>query len=207
MMLDFWLQEANATHWAEVQRLAQDPSPAAFAKIRKYVLESLRISCTPAYGVFRVCAAQSATIIDGARTSVAHAGDVIFLDFLKAGTDPSKFPDPLKFNLDRPEEDYIHQGYGPHQCLGREITFVSLAVQLRAFARLKNLRRAPGPAGKLLSKTLPGSTFKVFLNEKLDAWTPFPRTLQVIFDDFWGLAYNFHYGRGVCLGGKFWTIW
>ncbi|PVH87692.1 heme peroxidase [Cadophora sp. DSE1049] len=151
MMLDFWLQEANASLWSKVQELARDSSPAAFAKLRKYVLESLRISCTPAYGVFRICASPSATIIDGDARHEAHTGDVIFLDFLKAGTDPKKFPAPLEFNLDRPEEDYIHQGWGPHQCLGYEITFISLAVQLRCFARLKNLRRAPRPAGRLLS--------------------------------------------------------
>jgi len=184
MMLDFWLQEENATLWLEVQKLAQDNSPAAFTKLRKYVLESLRISCTPAYGVFRVCASPSATITDGDQSITAHAGDVIFLDFLTASNDPAKFPDPDQFKLDRPEENYIHQGWGAHQCLGREITFISLATQLRCFARLKGLRRVPGPAGRLVSKFLPGTTFKVFLNETQDQWTPFPRTLQVAFDGY-----------------------
>lgn len=183
MMLDFWVEEANAVHWEEVKRLAQDDAPESLQKIRKYVLESLRISCSPAYGVFRICAAPTATIIDGSRTITARQGETIFLDFLHAGTDPDKFPDPLEIKLDRPEEEYIHQGWGAHQCLGREGAFTSLAVQLRAFARLKNLRRA-GPAAKLKWKFLPGTTFKVFLNEMLDAWTPFPRSLAIVVDEF-----------------------
>lgn len=183
MLLDFWLDPANASHWEGIKRLAQDDTTESLQQIRKYVLESLRINCTPAYGVFRTCATPTATIIDGSRTITVKQGDTIFLDFLHAGTDPTKFPNPLEIKLDRPEEDYIHQGWGAHECLGREITFMSLAVQLRAFARLKGLRRA-GLGAKLKWKYLPGTTFKVFLNESLDAWTPFPRSLPVVFDGF-----------------------
>lgn len=65
--------------------------------------------------------------------------------------------------------NYIHFGRGPHACLGRPIAVTAMAAQLRIFAQLKNLRRAPGIAGELKSKTVNGS-FKVFMKEDWSDW-------------------------------------
>ena len=106
------------------------------------------------------------------------------MSFITASVDPNIFPDPLEIRLDRPDELYIHQGYGAHTCLGRPIVMNAMAVQLGVFARLKNLRRAPGPAGQLKSTTVNNGAFEVYMNEDWSDWTPFPANMKVQFDDF-----------------------
>jgi len=125
----------------------------------------------------------SATVVDGEKQLPVKRGDTIFADFVTANVDAKAFPDPLKIKLDRPDSSYIYQGYGEHTCLGRPIVMVSMAVQLGAFARLKNLRRAPGPAGQLKATTVNGA-FQVYMNEDWSDWTPFPANMKVQFDEF-----------------------
>jgi len=162
--------------------VAQEDTPEAFEKLRKYALEAFRLA-TPSFGVLRAVGVDSATIIDGERQVPVKKGDTIFLDFVTAGVDPKVFPDPLKIKLDRPDSAYIHHGDGGHACLGRPIVMIAMAVQLGAFARLKNLRRAPGPAGQLKSTTVNGA-FVVYMNEDWSDWTPFPVNMKVLFDGF-----------------------
>ena len=126
---------------------------------------------------------ENATVVDGERQIPVKRGDTIFADFVTANVDPKAFPDPLEIKLDRPDSSYIHQGYGGHTCLGRPIVMIAMAVQLGAFARLKNLRRAPGPAGQLKATTVNGA-FQVYMNEDWSEWTPFPANMKVQFDGF-----------------------
>ncbi len=114
-----------------------------------------------------------AVIEDGARKVSVKQGDTIFVDFVTAGTDPLKFPDPLQIKLDRPDELYIHHGWGPHSCLGRPIVTTAAASMLRVFAKLGNLRRAPGPAGEMKNKVV-GGAFKQFLLPDGSDWGAFP---------------------------------
>jgi cytochrome P450 len=111
-------------------------------------------------------------------------GDTIFTDFVAAGTDSSKFPNPQEIKLDRPDEDYIHHGWGPHSCLGRPIVTTAAASMLRVFARLGNLRRAPGPAGEMKNKVVDGA-FKVFLLPDGSDWGSFPCSKCPLLTRFW----------------------
>lgn len=70
--------------------------------------------------------------------------------------DADVFPDPSKFDLDRPVENYIHFGYGGHECLGREIALIFVTSLIKIVAGLKNLRPAPGVMGTLKSITIGG---------------------------------------------------
>ena len=45
--------------------------------------------------------------------------------------------------------EYIHFGYGLHQCFGRHINGATLHLMLKPLLRRPNLRRAPGPEGHL----------------------------------------------------------
>ena len=180
-LLDFYLSPANATHWAEIQALATSDSAEALEKLRKYALEGFRLDPAAA-GALRVVAAPSASIKDGENTITPAAGSTILPDFNTAGLDPTVFTDPQDVKLDRPDDLYIHHGYGEHQCLGRKTVMIAMAVQLRAFARLKNLRRAAGPAGQLKSKMMNGA-FKVFMTEDWSQWTPFPSTWKLYYDE------------------------
>jgi hypothetical protein len=185
-MIDLYLSDAYYCHWPDIQNLARSEDPAAFEKLKKYALEGFRLS-TPAFGVLRIAAEDTRIENDEGPPTVVERGDVIFTDFITAGRDPSKFPQPTKIKLDRPDEYYIHHGWGPHSCLGREIVTVAGASMLRVLGRLGNLRRAPGPAGEMKYK-LVNDAFKMYLPEDGSEWTPFPCNKKVIFDGFgWGV--------------------
>lgn len=126
--------------------------------------------------------ANNTPLNDGGHTTTLPQGTGLFVDFATGGRDPARFPEPSKVRLDRPEEIYIHQGWGPHQCLGRAIVTTAGAAMLRAFARsCPNVRRAPGPAGEIKTKLFNG-TFPVFLAEDGGSWESFPVSKRVLFD-------------------------
>lgn len=143
-----------------------DPLAVGSADTRRFRLS------TPAFGVLRNAAVDT-TIDDSGKSIAVHKGDTVFADFVTAGRDPANFPDPESIRLDRPDELYIHHGWGPHACLGRAIVTVAGAAMLRVFGRLTNLRRSPGPSGEMKSK-LVNNAFKVYLPEDGSEWTPFP---------------------------------
>ncbi|KAE8387807.1 heme peroxidase [Aspergillus alliaceus] len=180
-LIDFYLSDAYNKYWPDIQRVAQSDDKDSFEKLKKYALEGFRLS-TPAFGVLRY-AANDTTIEDKARTIPVKKGDTILADFVTAGRDPTKFPDPQAIKLDRPDELYIHHGWGPHSCLGREIVTVAAASMLRVFARVDGLRRSPGPAGEMKSKLINGA-FKVYLPEDGTEWSPFPCNKKVLFNKF-----------------------
>ena len=55
-ILDWFLKAENAQHWAAVQKLATEDTPAAFETLKKYVLEACRFSSSLA--LVRVCIPQ-----------------------------------------------------------------------------------------------------------------------------------------------------
>ena len=52
-ILDWFLRDENAQHWAAVKDLAAKDTPEAFEKIKKYVLEAGRL--TFSLGIVRIC--------------------------------------------------------------------------------------------------------------------------------------------------------
>lgn len=87
--------------------------------------------------------------------------------------DPVAFPDPDQVKLDRKEETYVNYGWGPHRCIGQEINVTANTAILRVFARLSNLRRAPGPQGEL-KYVIKNDVVKVFLQEDWGSYWFFP---------------------------------
>jgi cytochrome P450 len=63
--------------------------------------------------------------------------------------DSAKIFAPQEFRSDRPDDNYLHFGFGPHTCFGRYINMVQVPGILKPVLRLAGLRRAPGPAGAL----------------------------------------------------------
>lgn len=53
---------------------------------------------------------------------------------------------------------------------------VVAATQLKVFAQLDGLRRAPGPQGEMRSKLVNDGAFKVYLSEDGTYWSKFPRS-------------------------------
>ncbi|KAF3905007.1 hypothetical protein AA313_de0203095 [Arthrobotrys entomopaga] len=177
-IIDFYLQPENGYHLAEIQRLAHDGSIDSLEKLRHYVLEANRIAGT--FGLYRK-ANRGLDIVDNETTYHLKRGDVVFVNFITASRDPTVFPDPLEVKLDRPEEAYIHYGYGQHRCLGRDANLIALTAMLKVFGKLKNLRRAPGIQGTLKYVPRPGGS-KVYLKEDWSSLWPFPTTMKIMFD-------------------------
>lgn len=92
-----------------------------------------------------------------------------------ANVDPDYFPNPKKVDIHRPTSKYSHYGWGPHACFGGEMVNAGLTGMLRCFARLPNLRRAPGPEGQL--KYVVMGPFRVYLNSDWSNFSPWPTSL------------------------------
>ncbi|KIW99798.1 uncharacterized protein Z518_10726 [Rhinocladiella mackenziei CBS 650.93] len=194
-MLDVYLKdEYYSEHWPEIQRCAWSNDPADFEKLKGYALEANRLA-PAAFGLLRKSNIDTVIVDDGTKVQV-KAGDQIYTDFVTAGLDEKVFPNPYTIDPDRDRSLYIHHGYGPHSCLGRPIVEVAMAAQLKVFAKLKNLRRAPGPQGEL-KKTIPApnptssdpksspGNIEVFMLEDWSSWYPFPTSLKVHHEGLW----------------------
>ena len=177
-MLDFYLKPENAHHWAEIQRVAAADAPDADEVLMHYVMEGIRLNGT--FGSYRE-AMVSDTIDDGGKAVPVKPGDKIFCSFVSANRDPVQFPQPNEVKLDRPLESYIHYGIGPHQCLGMDASRVGITAMLKTVAKLKGLRRAPGPQGQLKTVPRPGG-FYVYMTENHGSYFPFPMTWKLQFD-------------------------
>lgn len=57
----------------------------------------------------------------------------------------------------------------------------AMAAQLRALARMKNLRRKAGPEGELKRKTV-NESFTYHLDGECREWSPFSSTMVVQYD-------------------------
>lgn len=145
---------------------------------------------TPAFGLLRTVSADNQAINDGARGTIKFSkNDSVFLSFTAASTDPAKFPEPQTIDLNRPEESYIHHGWGAHACLGRPIVTVVAATQLKVFAQLEGLRRAPGAQGEMRSKLVNDGISNVYLSEDGTSWNKFPTS------EFFPFSYFFYLDR------------
>ena len=77
------------------------------------------------------------------------AGATVLAAFASAMMDPRRIADPRRFDPHRPDCDYIHFGYGLHQCFGLAINRATLHLMLKPLLTRPNLRRARGSAGRL----------------------------------------------------------
>ena len=169
-MLDFYLSEAGAKHFPEIQRLAHEDTPESDEKLMHYVMEGIRLNGT--FGAYRMSTVD-AVINDGGRQVSVKPGDRVFSSFVGANRDPERFPDPEEVKVDRPLDSYIHYGIGDHTCMGRDASRVALTAMLRTVGKLQNLRRAPGPQGQLKKVPRPGG-FYVYMTENHGSYFPFP---------------------------------
>ncbi|KAI5850166.1 heme peroxidase [Morchella snyderi] len=181
-LIDFYLEQENCVHWAEIQRLSAQNTALADKTLTHYVLEGMRLSNS--LGLFRDVApvnGVSATITQNGKTIAAKKGDRVFVSFVAASRDPTVFPSPLEVRLDRPLDSYITFGEGPHQCLGKDLNIVHSLTMLKVMARLKGLRRTPGDEGRLkyIKKT---GGIKLYMNPEWSEFTPYPTTMKLMFD-------------------------
>lgn len=113
-----------------------------------YVFEAMRFD--PLAPFLPRVATKDAIIAAGTRRAVKVAKDAkVFVAFSSAMMDERRVPDPKTFNPRRLPHEYIHFGYGLHQCFGIHMNLALLPLMLKALLKQPELRRAPGPAGNL----------------------------------------------------------
>jgi linoleate 10R-lipoxygenase len=121
---------------------AEVDTPETDDKLLHYTMEEIRLNGT--FDSYRRSTV-STTIDNNNKKIDIKPGEKVFVSFVSAARDLSVFPDPEEVKTDRPISSYIHYGIGEHICLGKEASMVALTAMLRTVAKLKNLRRAPGP--------------------------------------------------------------
>ncbi len=130
----------------------------------QYLWEALRFN--PLNPIIFRRAARDTTI---ARTSLRQQkvkqGQMVLAANLSATFDRKEIPSPNDFLVNREWETYITWGYGMHKCFGATINKAIIPTILKPLLCTKNLRRAPGKAGKIDTEN-----------------TPFPMHFHVEFD-------------------------
>ncbi|KAK1757044.1 heme peroxidase [Echria macrotheca] len=214
--LDYYLG-TGAKHLPELYRLATLDTKEADETLMKYMLEGSRLRGTvalyrdlatdqtitdhapcqpnPAFPDFLEPLPKTTTSVEP-KTFTLKAGTRVFVDLTTASHDPAAFPDPETVKLDRPLESYVHYGWGPHQCLGKEASRVMMTAIFKGVVGRKGLRRVDGPRGQL--KSFPADVWggQVGRNQGPHEWTglraymtpdeksywPLPTTMRVRYE-------------------------
>ena len=169
-MLDYYLSDEGKMHLLTINKLAKTEGPEADDKLLHYAMEGIRLNGT--FGSLRQSTV-STTIDDNGRPVTVKPGDKVFTNFVSASREAEFFPEPNTVKIDRPLENYIHYGLGPHACLGGEASRVALTAMLRVVGRLDNLRRAPGAQGQLKKIPQPDGLY-VYMRADHGSYWPFP---------------------------------
>jgi cytochrome P450 len=137
-----WLLGENPAAW---QRLRRDPEliPAA-------VVEAVRIA-SPIRGFTRRLSREAE--IGGV---CLPAGGRVVLLFGAANMDERRYPDPERFDLDRPPGGNLGWGHGPHTCVGIHLAKLELAALLRALVAQVETIEIAGPPTRIRNNTLQG---------------------------------------------------
>jgi cytochrome P450 len=119
-----------AEHPEIQQRVAQDRSLVA-----PVIEETLRLSA-PVLGLYR----RARTDVELAGRKIAE-GDFVWVLYAAANRDPAKFPDPDRFDPDRPNaSEHFTFGHGEHYCIGSALARLELETALnRLLDRIENI--------------------------------------------------------------------
>jgi cytochrome P450 len=133
---------------AGAQQAARDGDDKLLAG---YVFEAMRFD--PLAPFMPRTATNTTTIAAGtSRSTKVPKGASLYVAFSSAMMDERRIPDPQTFNPRRLPHEYIHFGYGLHQCFGIHMNKALLPLMLKALLKRNNLRRAQGSKGKLVKR-------------------------------------------------------
>jgi cytochrome P450 len=157
--LDQLLDRPEALAGAQAAARADDDE-----LLGRYVFEALRFNpINPV--IYRRAVRDTVIARHTLRACRIPRSTMVFAANLSAMFDRLELPQPDRFRIDRPWEDYILWGYGLHTCFGAHINRVAIPALLKPLLKQPNLRRAAGAAGQV---DLAG--------------TPFPAHLELEFD-------------------------
>lgn len=96
-------------------------------------------------GPFRTCA-EDFTFASGGKVK---AGMQMLVSTQSAMFDPRRVTRPMAFDPKRPDKDYLLFGHGLHWCIGAPLAKAQITQTLKPLLQRRDLRRAPGSAGRL----------------------------------------------------------
>lgn len=116
--------------------------------LARYVFEAMRFD--PLAPALPRTASNATKIAKGtSRATDVPKDATLYVAVSSAMMDERRLTDPRTFNPRRADCEYIHFGYGLHQCFGIHMNNALLPLMLKALLKRKNLRRAPGSKGRL----------------------------------------------------------
>ncbi len=118
------------------------------AALHDIVLEAMRFDPL-APGLPRLALRDWTVAAGTSRATLIPAGTTVLAAFASAMMDQRRLPEPQAFRPGRLPYEYIHFGYGMHECFGRFINHATLHRMLKPLLRRPGLRRAEGAAGRL----------------------------------------------------------
>lgn len=118
------------------------------ALLRGYLMEAMRFDPL-APGLPRHVTKAGVIARGTPRERAVRKGDTVMVCFASAMRDERRLPNPEVFDPHRLAYEYIHFGYGLHQCFGRHINRATLHLMLKPLLKRSGLRRAAGAAGRL----------------------------------------------------------
>lgn len=128
---------------AQAAALADDD-----AMVARYVFEASRFHpLTP--GLFRNCEEEYRLAAGTWRARTIPKDAFVLAATRSAMFDGRRLKAPRSFRTDRPDHAYMHFGYGLHECFGIYMNRVMVPEICKAVLKLPELRRAPGPEGRL----------------------------------------------------------
>jgi cytochrome P450 len=111
----------------ELERLRTDPDGLMSGAVQELIRYA-----TPVLHMRRT--ATTDTMLNGKRIS---AGDWLVLWYASANFDEASFPDPLRFDIGRPQrpEQVAFGAFGPHHCLGAPLARLEVRILLEQLVR------------------------------------------------------------------------
>jgi cytochrome P450 len=116
------------------------------AALHDIVLEAMRFDPL-APGLPRITLRDWTVAAGTSRATLIPKGTTVLAAFASAMMDPRRLPNPQAFQPGRLPYEYIHFGYGMHECFGRFINHATLHRMLKPLLRRPGVRRA-GPLRK-----------------------------------------------------------
>jgi cytochrome P450 len=121
------------------------------ALLAGYVFEALRFDPL-ALALIRVAARDQIVAAGTSRATLVKHGSTVLTAFSSAMMDARRVADPMRFDPRRPSYNYMHFGYGLHQCFGYHINMALVPLVLKPLLRREQLHRATGGAGYLVKR-------------------------------------------------------
>jgi cytochrome P450 len=137
-----WLLGENPEAW---RRIRADPELIGAA-----VVEAVRLA-SPIRGFTR----QLSRDAEMGEVTLS-AGERVVLLFGAANLDERRYPEPERFDLERPPGGHLGWGHGPHTCVGIHLAKLEMAALLRALAAQVETIELTGPPTRIRNNTLQG---------------------------------------------------